>query len=98
MLYYLNYLCKYITPNGIGDHLTSDLKSEILIILVSMCILPLTAIWVASEAMAACKQPRRSDLTSQIQLSYINYIWFHVSLACKGLHELNATQGADYHP
>ena len=47
--------------------MTSDLNSATLIILVSMCILPLTAL-VASEAMADSKQPRRSDLTSKFNL------------------------------
>ena len=39
--------------------MTSDLKSATLITLVSMCILPLTAL-VASEAMAASKRPLKS--------------------------------------
>ena len=51
VLYDLNYPNKYITPNDLGGHLTSDLKSATLITLVSICILPLTA----SEAMAASK-------------------------------------------
>ena len=51
VLYDLNCPSKYITPNDLGGHLTSDLKSGTLITLVSMCILPLTA----SEAMAASK-------------------------------------------
>ena len=45
-LYDLNYPSKYITPNDLGGHLTSDLKSATLITLVSMSILPL----MASEA------------------------------------------------
>ena len=56
VLYDLNYPSKYITPNDLGGHLTSDLKSATLITLVSMCILPL----MASEAMAASNKPRRS--------------------------------------
>ena len=56
VLYDLNYPSKYITPNDLGGHLTSDLKSATLITLVSMCILPL----MASEAMAASKQPWKS--------------------------------------
>ena len=56
MMYDLNYPSKYITPNSLGGHLTSDLKSATLITLVSMCILPLTA----SKAMVASKGPRRS--------------------------------------
>ena len=51
VLYDLNNPSKYITPNDLGGHLTSDLISATLITLVSMCILPLTA----SEAMAASK-------------------------------------------
>ena len=54
-LYDLNYPSKYITPNDLGGHLTSDLTSATLITLVSMCILPLTA----SEAMATSKLPQR---------------------------------------
>ena len=42
----------------------------------------------------------RSDL--KIQLSDLHYMWPHVSLPSKGLHELNATQEAEeeevYHP
>ena len=47
---------KYITPNGLGGHMTSDLKSATLNTRVSMCILSPTA----SEAMVASKQPQRS--------------------------------------
>ena len=43
VLYDLNYPNKYITPNDLGGHLTSDLKSATLITLVSMCIFPPTA-------------------------------------------------------
>ena len=57
VLYDLNYPSKYIPPNELGGHLTSDLKSATLTTLVSMCILPLTA----SEAMVAFKQPLRSN-------------------------------------
>ena len=56
VLYDLNYPNRYITPNDLGGHLTSDLKSATLITLVSMCILPL----MASEALTASKQPPRS--------------------------------------
>ena len=38
--------------NGLRGHMTSDLISKTLIILVSMCILPRTAM-VSSEAMAS---------------------------------------------
>ena len=43
-----------------------DLRFEIsnLNYLVSLCMLPLTALLEASEAMAASKQPQRSHLTS----------------------------------
>ena len=58
VLYDLNYPSKYITPNDLGGHLTSDLKSATLITLVSMCILPRIAILVASEAMVASKWPQ----------------------------------------
>ena len=56
VLYDLNYPSRYITPNDLGGHLTSDLKSATLIALVSVCILPL----MASEALVASKQPLRS--------------------------------------
>ena len=36
VLYDLNYPSKYITPNDLGGHLTSDLKSATLITLVSI--------------------------------------------------------------
>ena len=40
-----------------------------------MCILPLTAILVASEAMAASKQPQRSHLTSELNsVTSITYV------------------------
>ena len=42
-MYDLNYPSEYITPNDLGGHLTSYLKSATLITLVSMCILPPTA-------------------------------------------------------
>ena len=48
--------------------------------LVSMCILPLTSIMVASEAMAASKRPWRShhtcELNSMTSISYVSmYLW-----------------------
>ena len=55
-----------------------------------------TPILVASEAMAASKQPRRSDLTSKFNsLTSITYV---PSLASKGLHELNGTHKEVYDP
>ena len=76
----LNYPSKYITPNDLGGHFTSDLKSASLITLVSMCILPLTA----SEAMAASKQPLRSyDL--RFDISNLDYPGIHVHIASNGL-------------
>ena len=80
VLYDLNYPSKYITPNDLGGHLTSDLKSATLITLVSMCILPLTV----SEAMAAYKRPRRSyDL--RFEISNLDYPGIHVHIASNGL-------------
>ena len=57
VLYDLNYPRKYITPNDLEGHLTSDLKSATLITLVSMSILPPMAseAMTASEAMATSK-------------------------------------------
>ena len=49
-----------------SQNLTSDLKSETSITLVFMCMLPLIAILVASEVMAASKRPRRSHLASEL--------------------------------
>ena len=46
--------------------MTSDLKSETLITLVSMCILSLTAILVASEAMAT------SEVNSVTLITYVS--------------------------
>ena len=55
--------------------MTPDLKSGTLITLVSMCMLPLTAILVASEAMAASKRPPRSHLTSELNsVTSITYV------------------------
>ena len=80
VLYDLNYPSKFITPNDLGGHLTSDLKLATLIILVAMCILPLTA----SEAMAASKQPQRSfDLIFEISNPY--YPGIHVHISSNGL-------------
>ena len=83
-------------PNDLGGHMTSDLKSETFITLVSMYILSLTAILVASEAMATSKWPQRSRLTSELNsVTSVTY----VSMAPKGIHELNATtQEAKYDP
>ena len=47
-----------------NSNLTSDLKSASSITLVSLYMLPLTAILMTSEAMAASKQPLRSQLVS----------------------------------
>ena len=56
--------------------MTPDLKSGTLITLVSMCMLPLTAILVAFEAMAASKRPRRSHLTSKFNsVTSITYVF-----------------------
>ena len=80
VLYDLNYPSKYITPNDLGGHLTSDFKSATLITLVSMCILPLTA----SEAMAASKRPQRSyDL--RFDISNHDYPGIHEHIASNGL-------------
>ena len=80
VLYDLNYPGKYITPNDLGGHLTSDLKSATLITLVSMCILPPTA----SEAMAASKRPRKSyDL--RFEISNLEYPVINVHIASNGL-------------
>ena len=55
--------------------MTPDLKSGTLITLVSMCMLPLTAILVAFEAMAASKRPWRSHLTSKFNsVTSITYV------------------------
>ena len=55
--------------------MTSDLTSTTLITLVSMCMLPPTAILVASEAMMASKQPPRSHLTSELNsVTSITYV------------------------
>ena len=55
--------------------MTSDLTSATLITLVSLCMLPLTAILVASEAMAASKRPPRSHLTSELNsVTSITYV------------------------
>ena len=57
------------------SHLTSELNSVTSTTLASMCILPLTAILVASEAMAASKRPRRSHLTSELKsVTSITYV------------------------
>ena len=50
-----------------NSNLTSDLKSATSITLVLMSMLPLKAILVASEAIAASKQPLRSILTSDLK-------------------------------
>ena len=60
---------------------TSDLKPVTLITLVSMCILPLTVIFIASEAMTAEKTA--SEITSDlgIELSDLNYPGIHMNIA-----------------
>ena len=74
-----NCLSKYITPNGLGGHLTSDFKSATLITLVSMCILSLMFM-VASEAMAASKWPQTSyDL--RFEISNLDYPGIYVHIA-----------------
>ena len=80
VLYDFNYPSKYITPNDLGGHLTSDLKLATLITLVSMCILPLTA----SEAMATSKQPQRS-YGLKFEISNLDYPGIHVHNASNGL-------------
>jgi len=80
LLYDLDYLSKYITPNGLGGNMTLDLKSATLITLVSMCIFPVTAILEASKAMVASRQPRRSyDL--RFVISNLDYPGIHVHIA-----------------
>ena len=55
--------------------MTSDLTSATSITLVSMPILLPTAIFVASEAMATSKLPRRSHLTSKFNsVTSITYV------------------------
>ena len=80
VLYDLNYPSKYVSPNDLGGHLTSDLKSTTLITLVSMCILPLTA----SRAMVASKHPRRPyDL--RFEISSLEYPGIHVHIVFNDL-------------
>ena len=75
------YLSKYIAPNDLEGHLTYDLKSAILITLVSMCILPLTAILVASMAMTASKWPHGSyDLRFEIHNHDYPGVHVHIAL------------------
>ena len=60
--------------------MTSNLKSLILINLVLMCIVPPMASW----AMAASKQPRRSyDL--RFEISNFEYPGIHVHISSHGL-------------
>ena len=60
--------------------MTSDFKSATLINLVSMCILTL----MASEAMAASKQPQRSyDL--RFEISNLEYPGIHVHIVSNDL-------------
>ena len=68
--------------------MTSESSPVTSITLISMCILPLMAILVASEATAA------SEVTSDLgfEISDLNYISYRVSLASKGLHEINDTE------
>ena len=55
--------------------MTPDLKLGTLICLISMCMLPLTADLVSSEAMAASKRPPRSHLTSELNsVTSITYV------------------------
>ena len=93
-MYDLNYPSKYITPNDLGGHLTSYLKSATLITLVSMCILPPTAseAMTAYEAMAASKQPQRSyDL--RFDISNLDYPGIHVHIASNGLQGHDSLRG-----
>ena len=62
--------------------MTPDLKSRTLITLVYMCMLPLTAILVAFEAMAASKRPRRS---------------FEIRLFEGDSHQTRARRGGNMH-
>ena len=88
VLYDLNYPSKYITPNDLEGHLTSDLKSATLTTLVSMCILPPTA----SDAMATSKQPPRSfDL--RFEISNPDYPGIHVHIASNGLRGHDSLRG-----
>ena len=88
VLYDLNNPSKYITPNDLGGHLTSDLKSATLITLVFMCILPLTA----SEAMAASKPPQRS-FDHRFEISNPDYPGIHVHIASNGLQGHDSLRG-----
>ena len=76
VLYDLKYPSKYITPNGLRGHMTSDLKSTTMITPVFMCILSPTV----SEAMVASKQPQRSDLTlkfnSVTSITYVTMLFW----------------------
>ena len=64
------YKTMKVPPWPQKSNLTSVLKSATSITLVSMCILPLTAISVASEAIVASKwppHPQRSNLNSDLK-------------------------------
>ena len=67
--------------------MTSDLTSATLITLVSMCILPPTAFRGHGGLQTT------SEVTSDLKilLSDLDYLCSHVSLASKGLHEINDT-------
>ena len=61
--------------------MTSVLNSETLITLVSMCILPQTAILVTFEAMAASKTPHWSyDLRFEIRNLDYPGIYVHIAV------------------
>ena len=68
--------------------MTSDLTSVTLITLVSMPILHPTAILVASEAMGDLQMTSEVEADLKIELSDLNYLCSHASLACKGLLEM----------
>ena len=60
--------------------MTSNLKSATLITLIFICILP----QMASEAMAAWKQPQRS-LDLRFEISNHDNLGIHVRIASNGL-------------
>ena len=74
--------------------MTPDLKWGTLITLVSMCMLPLTAILVAFEAMAASKQPQRSHLTSKFNsVILITYVPMSLWLLYASIHLIFPEEG-----
>ena len=74
--------------------MTPDLKSGTLITLESMCMLPLTVILVASEAMAASKRPPRSHLTSELNsVASITYVPLSLWPLTITIHQMSAEEG-----